>query len=278
MMKNFFNPNDDSRLNEIIFEKRNKEYGAYALRNEESVVLAKSLVIGVSFVFALAITPVIANSFKADVVPDRAVSGPHDLTPIYDVEDVVPDENQVATQKKVETFVATVPKPTKAVVVETAAPTVADYDKAAPGFEKSEGEKPQNTYTPPVVQPGPVTVPYTAPVTPVPAPTVDPNAVMEKVDVQAIFIGGLEKFRAKVGQNMDISEFAGSGEKITADVTFIVEKDGSISNIKASGKDAQFNREAERAVKSVRGKWSAAKVKGTAVRSYFNIPVTVQFE
>ena len=61
-------------------------------------------------------------------------------------------------------------------------------------------------------------------------------------------------------------------------VTFIVERDGSISSVKAAGKDAAFNREAERTIKSVKGKWVPAKVKGQAVRSYFKFPVSMMFE
>ena len=278
MMKNFFSSNGDSRLNEIIFENRNKEYGAYALRREENSVLTKSLFLGVSFVFALAVTPLFFNPSKTEAIPQSPPSIPFVIQDLVN-ETEIPEQNQSATApQKVETFVSTTPTPTSKVEKETPAPTAEQYQDATPGFEKSEGEKPATIYTPAVVQPGPVTVPAPEPVKPVEKPAEDPEAVLSKVDVKADFAGGLERFRAKVGENMDVSQFAGSGERITANVTFIVEKDGSITNIKANGKDHYFNREAERAVKSVRGKWTAAKVKGNAVRSYFNVPVTVQFE
>ena len=35
-MKNFLHPDKEFRFNEILFENRNKNYGAYVLRNEES--------------------------------------------------------------------------------------------------------------------------------------------------------------------------------------------------------------------------------------------------
>ena len=41
MSKNFFTYDPHQALNEVVFEKRNKEYGAYALRNEANVVLKR---------------------------------------------------------------------------------------------------------------------------------------------------------------------------------------------------------------------------------------------
>lgn len=277
-MKNFLNNNEDSRLNEIIFENRNKEYGAYALRRDENAILTKSFLIGISFVSALALTPVILNSFKSDAVIVDPAQEPFIFKDVREVEQVPDKQQPVSAPKKVETFNSTLPNPKKTVEKEMPAPKVVQYKDAAAGFENSEGDKKENVYTPPVAVPGPLIAPVPVPVKPIEKPVEDPNAVVDKVDVKANFAGGLEAFRTKVGENMDVSEFAGSGERITANVTFIVEKDGSITNIKASGKDSYFNREAERAVKAVRGKWTAAKVKGNAVRSYFNIPVTIQFE
>jgi protein TonB len=62
-------------------------------------------------------------------------------------------------------------------------------------------------------------------------------------------------------------------------VTFIVEKDGTISGLKANGKDVEFNNEAIRTIKNVKGLWKPAKNKqGEAVRSYFKFPITMNFE
>ena len=45
-------------------------------------------------------------------------------------------------------------------------------------------------------------------------------------------------------------------------VKFIVEPDGSLSNISAKGENQSFNEEIERAVKSIQTKWIPAEVKG----------------
>lgn len=175
--------------------------------------------------------------------------------------------------KPVATFNAIAPTPTKIVKKEEPAPTISKYDTGKAGIESIAGEKPNETYTPSVIQGPTVSVPPEKP-----APTRNKDEIVVKADVDAKFSGGLEVFRKKVGENFDISDFEGSGERITTMVTFVVERDGSISAVKGKGKDAAFNREAERAVKSVKGKWTPAILEGETVRSYFQVPVTIQFE
>ena len=61
-------------------------------------------------------------------------------------------------------------------------------------------------------------------------------------------------------------------------VKFIVEPDGSLSNISAKGENQSFNEEIERAVKSIQTKWIPAEVKGEKVRSKYYVPVKITVE
>lgn len=61
-------------------------------------------------------------------------------------------------------------------------------------------------------------------------------------------------------------------------VKFIVEPDGSLSNISAKGENQSFNEEIERAVKSIQTKWIPAEVKGEKVRSKYYVPVKITIE
>ena len=61
-------------------------------------------------------------------------------------------------------------------------------------------------------------------------------------------------------------------------VKFIVEPDGSLSNISAKGENQSFNEEIERAVKSIQTKWIPAEVKGEKVRSKYYVPVKMRIE
>ncbi|WP_260255079.1 energy transducer TonB [Elizabethkingia meningoseptica] len=103
---------------------------------------------------------------------------------------------------------------------------------------------------------------------------VNDTDIYDTVDQQAIFGGGIDKFRNLFNSSFDNSSVKDEGTLKTT-VTFIVEKDGSISNVIASGPDYNFNREAERTIKSIKGKWVPAKINGYPVRSRFRFPVTI---
>ena len=75
-----------------------------------------------------------------------------------------------------------------------------------------------------------------------------------------------------------MTDFEDSGEVLKAVVTFVVEKDGTLSQLKVTGVNPEFNREAENAIKSVKGKWIPAKLDGKVVRSYFKFPISMDFD
>ncbi|WP_260258100.1 energy transducer TonB [Elizabethkingia bruuniana] len=103
---------------------------------------------------------------------------------------------------------------------------------------------------------------------------VNDTDIYDRVDQQAEFAGGMEKFRSTFNGNFDNSSIKNEGTFKTT-VTFIVERDGSLSDVKASGPDYDFNRESERTIKSIKGKWAPAKINGYPVRSRFRFPVTI---
>ncbi|QDZ64692.1 energy transducer TonB [Elizabethkingia bruuniana] len=103
---------------------------------------------------------------------------------------------------------------------------------------------------------------------------VNDTEIYDRVDQQAEFAGGMEKFRNLFYNNFDNSSVKNEGTLKTT-VTFVVEKDGSISDVKASGPDYDFNRESERTIKSIHRKWNPAKINGYPVRSRFRFPVTI---
>ena len=276
MMKNLFKK-EDIQFNEILFEGRNKAYGAYDLRMESDKMLTRALFVGLGLFVAVAATPFVANVLKSDVVldPPTKPGTVIDITQIHDNDVVVPPkETPPKAQEVVQTKASVVPTPTSNPPVETTVGKVTD--PGIQGFEEIHGVPPESVITPPkpfVADPG------TGKVDVIPAqkPVISDDPFVS-VDVEADFAGGVNSFRNKVMGNFDTNQFEGSGDKMSTVVTFIVERDGSISSVKAAGKDAAFNREAERTIKSVKGKWVPAKVKGQAVRSYFKFPVSMMFE
>lgn len=103
---------------------------------------------------------------------------------------------------------------------------------------------------------------------------VNDSRIYDTVDRAADYVSGIGEFR-----DLFISNFNNSSVKrkgvMKAMVSFIVEKDGSISDVIASGPEYDFNRETERTIKSIKGKWIPAKVSNVSVRSRFRFPITV---
>ena len=275
MSKNFFTYDPHQALNEVVFEKRNKEYGAYALRNEANVVLKKALFIGVGLFGLLAMTPLLINTLKPKAAK-TPVFVPINLKNVDRPDDrIEKPEPRVIPPKapvQVKTQSLTPPTPTRdAVKEETINQKVDDAvisTTTTPGVAVTN----PNQHVTAGTENGKEIVKET-PAKP------NPNDIIIGVDVEADFIGGVNAFRTKVLQNFDSSVVENeAGEVVKAVVTFVVERDGTISNIKVSGANTDFNKEAEKTIKGIKGKWNPAKFQGENVRSYFRFPISMQFE
>lgn len=273
MMKNVFPDRLD--LDEIVFQNRNKAYGAYALRHEANHLLAKAVFFGSALIVAASTIPLLFNNIKSDTKITTDNVPPTILTNIPVEKEIIKVPAAVIPPKTVKTFDSTVPTPVATPAKEKPAATADDYKDAKAGFQTVEGPKTAEPYTPvvtPPAAPGPINTPVQA------APPADANAVPSAVDVEASFAGGINAFRNKVVSQFDTSAFEGSGDILKTTVVFIVERDGTISNVKATGADASFNKIAEQTVRSIKGKWTPAKLNGQNVRSYFRFPISMQFE
>lgn len=273
-MKNYSTFAQEARLTELLFENRNKNYGAYVLRKEHGAVQQKAMLIGIAIFAAVSLTPLFVNALIPEEIVKVSDSGGHVFTPIDPDPEVTPP---VATEKppaqpQVSTVKIEVPTPTSNPPLETPPPSVTEISGTNIGLENVQGENVVTNYVPPVNVPNVGTAPVQ------PAPPAVSNEPVSVVDVEAGFAGGINAFRTRVIQNFNADGFEGSGDLMRTTVTFIVEKDGSISNIKASGKDAAFNSEAEKTIKKIKGKWTPAKLNGQNVRSYFKFPISMQFE
>ena len=275
MSKNFFTYDPHQALNEVVFEKRNKEYGAYALRNEANVVLKKALFIGVGLFGLLAMTLLVIANLKPKAIENpvfvdiniKDLNLPEDV-----VERPIPRVIPPKAPVQVKTQSLTPPTPTRdAVKEETINQKVDDAvisTTTTPGVAVTN----PNQHVTAGTENGKEIVKET-PAKP------NPNDIIRDVDVEADFIGGVNAFRTKVLQNFDSSVIENeTGEVVKAVVTFVVERDGTISNIKVSGANTDFNKEAEKTIKGIKGKWNPAKFQGENVRSYFRFPISMQFE
>ena len=132
-----------------------------------------------------------------------------------------------------------------------------------------------------------------------PKPTKE-DVVYINVDKEAVFSkGGIDGFRDLFLLNIDSDKIDGyedfpeeekkeiqkliSENKPTPSVmlsttlSFIIEPDGTMSNVLAEGENQSFNKEMERVVKEdIKDKWIPAEVKGKKVRSYYKMPIRMR--
>ena len=267
-------------LDEIVFENRNKAYGAYDLRTSYRSVLTKSFILGTILFLVAAITPFVIMKIKQmnakeatevnanliDILPEEPI-----------IEEVVEDEPPPPPpppkeEPQQEVIQNVVPEPVKAPKVETPPPPITEQLKTTTGLVNQEGVK-TPSYTPPPPPPGP-----TKSTTVEVKPQVSESQVYTEVEQLAEFPGGINSFRSKVNSSFDTSVMDGDEGTVKTEVTFVVERDGSITDVKANGKNSDFNAEAIRTVKSIKNKWAPAKINGQSVRYRFRLPLTMQFE
>lgn len=268
-------------LDEIVFENRNKEYGAYDIRHQYPRLLTKSFIIGTSLFLIAALSPFIYLTIKNMNAEEKKVvelelkdvlqEDPILEQPIE--EEPPPPPPPPKEEEKIEIIQNVVPEPVKAPKIETPPPPISKQLETATGIENQAGVKAPTNYAPPPSPPSTGTKASTAEVKPQVT-----NDVYESVDQSADFTGGgLSGFRKKFENSFDPSSVEGEGS-LKTQITFVVERDGTLSQVKATGSNADFNREAERAVKSIKIKWSPGKVNGEPVRSRFRFPVSMNFE
>ena len=130
--------------------------------------------------------------------------------------------------------------------------------------------------------------------------TEDKNIVLNYVDKEAVFPdGGVNGFRSLLASKVDtdkINEYENLPKEevkkikklisqkkptpeilISSTLIFAIEPDSTMSDISAKGKNQSFNKEIERAVKSIQTKWIPAQRGKENVKSYMRVPMRIAF-
>lgn len=247
--------------NDIVFEERNKAYGAYALRKNHNRTVALALLItGTSFLFVVCLPTIIDwlnNKMEEVEVPvDMTVV---DLTAPPPLDETEPPPPPPPPPPVMETVKFTPPVVTDEEVVDEPPPIQIEE---TPQISTVTQEGTEDAIVIPEEK--------SAVVEPV------SDEIFTIVEIQAEFPGGygeLAKFLEKNFVYPQMEREAGiSG---TCYVTFVVERDGSITGVEiqrgVSGGPA-CNKEALRLVKLM-PKWNVARQQGRTVRSRFSLPI-----
>lgn len=247
---------------DVIFEGRNKAYGAYELRKTNGKTTTKSLIIGgVIFIFLVSI-PVLANLLpdsSDEAVLDQKITTvklPPKEKPPENLPPPPPPPPKVDQVKFVKPVVA------KAEDVTEEPPKVEEIKDKKIGAETIKGDPDAQLSVEPVGN-GPSVVE-------------DDNQIYNTagIEVKPDFPGGLEKFYKFIGKNFQVPEEEGLKGKVF--VTFVVEKDGSLTDIKVL-RDIGYGtgKEAIRVLKSC-PKWNPGEQNGKKVRVLYSLPISIQ--
>ena len=102
------------------------------------------------------------------------------------------------------------------------------------------------------------------------------NKVYNFVSQKAVPNEGLERFYRNYGNRFNAPDISGNVNEISLRLRFVVEKDGSFTDIKVVGPDPHgAGREAMRVLRSM-PKWKPAQHNGKTVRSSFTLPIKIR--
>jgi protein TonB len=216
---------------DVVFADKNKAYGAYELRQQSSSNTAKSLLIASTVFILLFLSPRIASLFKGSepeeevVVPvEMAIASPPPVNPETPppppVEPPPPKQDQIK-------FPPPIVKPDN-LVQEEEPPTIEDLKKADPGQKTMEGDPDADIVIATAAGDGPKQ-----------AAVVEDTRVYDFVSLeqQPTFPGGMEKFYAYLKKTVKYPTMA-QENNIQGKVflSFVVEKDGALTDIKVDRK------------------------------------------
>ena len=262
-----------SDLLDILFEGRNKEYGAYDLRKTYNKRIKIALGSTVIILLLIFIGSFIADNLSSntevkeiktkDLVMEAAPNEPPPPPP--------PPPPKLPPPPPIATIQFTPPKVVKDEEVIKPPPEVKQIEEAKVDVKTVEGTKDLGIVAPPVEDKGTQVV--AAPV----EKKEDEDKVFTKVEIEAQFPGGPSAWTKYVSRAIqsDMDEFTES-DYGTCIVKFIVSKDGTISNVEAT--TMKGTKLAEIAVNAIRKgpKWTPAQQNGRYVNAYRLQPVTLQ--
>jgi periplasmic protein TonB len=248
----------DQNWDDIVFEGRNQDYGAYVIRSIYNRNLYIAIAITITVIALMVYGPALAEMLKGEEVvekapPKKLVYTELSAPPPIDKPKPPPPQIQLPKLQKVIKFVP--PKVVKEEVVEEV-PTIEEIKQNEVAAVEVEG-------TEEVVFEEPVA-----------AVVEDENKIFMVVEQQPEFEGGYEAMMNFIKKNM---RYPASARRMGIDgtvyVSFVVGKNGAIDDVKVlRGISADCDKEAVRVVQAM-PPWKPGKQNGKPVFVRFNLPI-----
>lgn len=248
--------------NDLVFEHRNKEYGAYQLRKSYNKRLTL-IMLGMILTFALGALVL----FIVRNLPKEEVEAPKGSDKTWTVqpppEDLPPPPPTTPPPPPLEKMTAFIPPVIEDDPVTDPVPTQDQLEDTKAGDKTQDGS--DENFDPP------------QPNDDKPKEIEDkPEPIETFVEEEADFPGGAGEMAKFINDNIDYPQEAiDLGIKGRVTVRFVVEKDGQVSNVSVAGPLAgckACDKAAEQVVKKM-PPWTAGKNGGRAVRTWVTLPI-----
>src|ERR1017187_3797089 len=258
---------------DIIFEGRNKEYGAYDLRKTYNKRLTIAIISMVSLLVLLFAGYLLAGVINSGPKKKEMVVNEVQLE---DIKEEKKNEPPPPPPPKVEPPTVEMAKFTPPKIVkdeqvkeEEKPPEQEKLEDTKIGTVNQEGIKDEGITAPPVADAGKGVVE---------APKEDYDKTFTKVEIESEYPGGAAAWQRYLLKTLHYPDEAVSNE-IQGDVMvrFIVDKEGMVSDVEAIAGPTELRDEAVRVIKKS-GKWTAAIQNGRQVKSYKQQPIKFRLE
>ncbi|MCP9767375.1 energy transducer TonB [Lacihabitans sp. LS3-19] len=269
----------NQNFDDIIFENRNKEYGAYFLRKNYSNYLTKAMVIGSSIFILLFGGAFTYNKYVLDKNSNKDINhGTIKLIPPPPEKPIVipeitppPPIKEIDIPKATITFLPPEPVIDNLDIIETPPPTKDEIEGKVISNKTNEGIESNGAFTTPPKVPEIVEI--------IKVDNPEDNKIFISVEQKPEFPNGTKAMYEFLSKNIHYPKSAvNAGVTGKVFVKFVVEKDGSIADVQITkGIGFGCDEEAIRVIQSM-PKWRPGRQNGKEVRVYFNMPITYKLD
>lgn len=252
---------------EIIFERKNKNYGAYSLRKFYPRTVTRSGIISILAFILLMSSPMIAKYFK-----EEAEKTKDEKKKKRTVEVMTPPPLDSKTPPPV-----VIPPPPKLKMQQFTPPKIVEDDKVNVEHQIEENKDLKTADTKTQEGEDKIVIPDNVEVTQV---VVEDNKILDEkeVDEKAVY----PKLYDYLGGEIEYPAYEkDAGIEGSVYVRFVVELNGSLSGITVVKSVSKgLDDEAVRVLQKISGpgKWTPAKAKGKPVRAYYVLPINYKIE
>lgn len=263
---------------DIIFQNRNKAYGAYQLRRDYNKYLMRAFGFGLLFLFLLFMLPRLVSAVSSalaekPVEVEIEMSAPPDLTNEPPPPPPPPPPTPPPPTRTTVQFVPPIIKKDEEVQEEEPKKVIEELEEVKADIGKSDVKG--NDEAPPETFDNPSELEV------VEAPKVVEDKVYETFDIQKMpsFPGGEAELQKFLRDNINYPAIARENNiQGTAALSFVVGKDGTISNVTIlKDPGGGCGKEAVRVVNSM-PKWAPGEANGNPVKVKFTLPVRFRLE